>query len=117
MIVRRTLQGIHGAFELGVYIPCVGRVEFVLKFGLTGDKCIHLIGILKHIGVGKTLVHLVKLCEKIHYGLHTFAHHLDNRLRRIKLRILLKIAHRVAGREHNLALEALVNTCDDLQQR
>ncbi len=117
LIVRRTLQGVHGPLELGVYVPGVGCVQTVLKFGLTRYQRIHLVGILKHVGIAESLIHAVKLSEHVHDRLHALAHHLNHGLLRIELRVLLQISHRIAGREHHLALIALVYAGYDLQQR
>ncbi len=117
LVVGRTLQGVHGALEFRVDVPGVGRVELVLKLGLTGQQGIHLVGILKHIGVAKRLVYLVKLGDEVHDGLHALAHHFDDGLFGVELRVLLQIAHRVARREYHFALIALVDAGDNLEQR
>ena len=117
LIVRRTLQGVHGPLELGVYVPGVGCVQTVLKFGLTGEQGVHLIGVFEHIGVAERFIDLVKFSKEVHDGLHTFAHNLDDSFLRVELRVLFEIAHGVAGREDNFALIALVNACYDFQQR
>ncbi len=111
------MQGIHSTFELGVDVPGVGGIEFVLKFGLTGEQGVHLIGVFEHIGVAERFIDLVKFSKEVHDGLHTFAHNLDDSFLRVELRVLFEIAHGVAGREDNFALIALVNACYDFQQR
>ena len=117
LVVGGALQGVHGALELGVDVPCVGGVELVLKLGLACQQRIHLVGIIEHIGVAEALVHLVELGQEVHDGLHALAHDLDDGLRGIELGILLEIAHRISGREDDLALIALVDACDYLEQR
>ncbi len=117
LIVGRTLEGVHGAFQFGIYIPCICGIKLVLKLGLTGQKGVHLVRIIKHFGIGKRLVDLVKLSQKIHDGLHSLTDNLDHRLFRVKLRILFEVAYGVTGRKDDLALIALVNPRDDFQQR
>ena len=45
------------------------------KFGLTRYQRIHLVGILKHVGIAESLIHAVKLSEHVHDRLHALAHH------------------------------------------
>ena len=80
LVVGRTLQGVHRAFEFGVDVPCVGSVELVLKFGLTGDKGVHFVRVFEDIGVGEAFVDFVKLGKQIHDGLHTFSDNFDHSL-------------------------------------
>ncbi len=116
LVVGRTLEGVHGALQAGVDVPSVGSVELVLKLSLTLDEGFHLVGILEHVGVAECFVYLVELSKEVHYGLHTFAHNLDNRLGGVELGILLKIAHGVAGRPYHFALIALVDAGDDFEK-
>ncbi len=116
LIIGRTLQSVHRTFELAVYVPCVGSVKLVLKLSLTLDESVHLVGILKHIGIAECLIHLVKFSKKVHNRLHALSHHLDHSLVRFQLRLLFKIAHRIARREYDLALILLVNAGYNLQQ-
>ena len=53
LVVGRTLEGIHGALELGIDVPGVGGVELVLKLCLASEESVHLVGVLKHVGVTK----------------------------------------------------------------
>ena len=116
LVVGRTLERVHRAFELTVDIPCVSSIELILQFSLTRNQGVHLIGIFQHIGVSEGLVDLVKLSEQIHDGLHTFAHNFKHGLVRIELRLLLKVSHRITWREYNFALIFLVDTCYNLEE-
>lgn len=91
------MQRVHGALELAVDVPRVGGVELVLQFCLTCNQRIHLVGIIKHIGVAKCLVDLVKLGKEVHYRLHTFAYNLNYSLVGVKLGFLFEIADRITG--------------------
>lgn len=108
LVVRRTLECIHGAFELRIDVPRIGSVDFVLEFGLTGYELVHLVGVVEHIGVSESLVDLLKLSKQVHDWLHAFAHHLYDRLVGVEFGFLFKIPYRIARREHHLALIALV---------
>ncbi len=116
LVVWRALQGVHGAFELGINVPGIGSVELVLKFGLAGDESFHLVGVFKHLGVGESFVYLVEFGQKIHDGLHAFAHYFDHGLFGVELRLLFQIAYRVTGREYHFALIILVDTGNYLEQ-
>ena len=116
LVVGRTLQSIHGAFELGVYVPCIGSIKGILQFCLTGYQRIHLVGIVEHVGIAERFVDAVEFCQEIHDRLHSLADHIDHRLVGIKLWILLKVAHGIAGGENHFALIALVESGDDFQQ-
>ncbi len=117
LVVGRTLQCVHSALELGVDVPGVGGVEFVLKLGLTVHERLHLVGILEDLGVAELLVDLVELGKEVEHGLHPFANHFDDGFLRVELRILLKVPHGIAGREHHFALETLVDSGNDFQKR
>ena len=88
-----------------------------MQLGLASNQGIHLVGILQHFGVAEGFVHAVVLSQQVHDGLHAFAHHLNHGLGGVELRLLFEVAHGVAGREHHLALVALVYAGDDFQQR
>ena len=54
LVVRRTLQGVHGPFELGVYVQAsAASRRSSQKFGLTRYQRIHLVRILKHVGIAE----------------------------------------------------------------
>ena len=110
-------SGGHCRASIAVDVPCVGRVEFVLKFGLTGYECVHFVGIVEHVGVAERLIDFVELGEQVHDRLYAFAHNFDYGLVGVKLRILFEVAHRVARGEHHFALILLVDSCYDFQQR
>ena len=117
LIVGRALEGVHGALQTRVDVPCVGGVESVLKLALPLNQGVHLVGILQHVGVGEGGIHLVELAQEVHHRLYALAYHLDYRLRGIELGFLLEVAHGIAGREYHLALIILVDAAYYLQQR
>lgn len=117
LVVGRALEGVHGALQAGIYVPGVGGVEGVLKLALALDEGIHLVGVLKHVGVGEGGVHLVELTEQVHYRLYAFAYNLYYGFGWVELRLLLKIAYRVAGREYHFPLVILVDSGDNFQKR
>ena len=117
LVVGRTLQGVHGAFELRVDVPRVDGVEFILKLGLTGDEGVHLVGILENVGVAEAEVDGVKLGHEVHDGLHALAHDLDDGLVGVELRVLLEVADAITGREDDFALEVFVDAGDYLEKR
>ena len=117
LVVGRTLEGVHGALKLGVDVPCVGGIKGVLQLGLAGDEGIHLVGVLKHIGVGESLVHLLELGQEVHDGLHTLAHNLDDGFFGVQLGLLLQVAHSVAGCPHHFAAVVLVDAGYDFEER
>ena len=110
LVVGRTLQGVHRAFELAVDVPRVGGVEFVLKFGLACEQRVEV-----GVRVGESLVHTVEFGKHVHDRLHALAHDVYHRLFRVESGILLEVAYRVAGREHHFSLVFLVDAGDNLQ--
>ncbi len=117
LVVGRTLESIHSAFELGVDIPGVGSVELILKFGLTGDECVHLVGVFKYIRVSESFVDFFEFGKEVHDGLHSFAHDLDYGFARVEVRLLLEIADRVSRRENDFAAVVFVDAGYDLEKR
>ena len=117
LVVGRTLEGIHGALEFGVYIPCVGGVEMVLKLGLALDQGIHLVGIFEHLGVAERLVHLVEFCQQVHDRLHAFAHYFYHGLVGVEFRVLLEVSHGISGSPYHFAAIILVDSGYDFEQR
>ena len=116
LVIGRTLEGIHSPLQLGIDIPGVGGVESVLKFPLALDELVHLVGVLKHVGVPESHVHLVELPQQVHNRLHTLADNLDDGLFRVELRFLFKVTDGVAGSENDLSLIVLVDSGNDFQQ-
>ena len=117
LVVRRTTQRVHGAVQTVVDVPGIGRVKFVLQFGLTLYQLVHLVLVLQYFGVAERVVHLVIFHQQVHDMLHAFLHHLANRLVGVKLRVLLQIADAVTGREHHIALIGFVDAGYDLEER
>ena len=116
LVIGRTTQRIHGALELIVDIPGIGGIELILQLGLAVDELVHLLRVLKHLRISKGIVDLIILLQELHDGGHALLYNLAHRLVGVKFGILLKVAHRIARREHHLALIALVETGDNLEQ-
>ena len=111
LVVGRTLQGVHGALEFRVEVPCVGGIKLVLKFGLTGEEFVE-------VGVRFAESHVdgVVFGQHVDDGLDALADNFDNGLVGVELRFLLEITDRVSGRENDLSLIRLVYAGDDFQQ-
>ena len=81
-------------------------------FALPVHQLVHV-----RVGIAEGVVDLVELFEQIDDRLHALLDDLADGLRRIELRLLLEEADGVAGREHGLAEEVLVDAGEDAQQR
>ena len=106
------LKRVHGLTELGIDVPAVGGVDLVLQLAHLGHEGIHVAIRIAHL--------LADLVEAIDLGKQVAECHtdvLDDRLVVIERRLLLKQAHRVAGREARLAVGDLLLTRHDLKQR
>lgn len=68
LVFGRTAQGVHGAFELVVDVPGITGVDSVLEVGLAGHKGIHLVGVVKNLGIAKLHVHLFILGQQVEHG-------------------------------------------------
>ena len=117
LVFGRTAQRIHRTFQLAVQVPCVCSVNDILQFGLAGEKRIHLFRIFIIFRKPELLVDFFIFRQCVHGALHTFHHHLLDRLFIVELRFLSQIAHRIARRENHFALIVLVQSGDNLQQR
>ncbi len=84
---------------------------------MTGDECVHLVGVFEHVGVAESLVNFLELGEKVHDGLHALADNLDDGLVGVEVRFLLKIAYGISGSEHYFAAVVFVDTGDDFKKR
>ena len=110
-IGRGAAQRGHGDVQMGIEIPGVDLVEFVLQFGLLGDQ-----GVEVGIRFGKFGVDLVVLGEHIHDGLQRAADDFDDGLGLVELRFLLEIADTVALGHGDLADVIGVDAGHDAQQ-
>ncbi len=97
LVVGRALEGIHGAFEFGIDVPCVGGVEGILQFALALDEGIHLVGVFKYVGVGECRVYIVEFLKQVDDRLHTFAYDFDYRLAGGEPGFLFEITYGIAG--------------------
>ena len=86
---------------------------FLSQFALTLYECVHLV--VRH-GLGELHIDMLVFLQQVCDLLHSFPYHLDDGLVRVHLRLLLQIAHRIAGGPDYLALVGLLHSCDDLHQ-
>ena len=84
------------------------------EFTLALDESVHLVVVHR---LAELEADLLVLLEHIHYLLHAFAHHFDNCLGIIEMRLLFEVADAVAGGEDHLAVGGGFQPCDDLHQR
>ena len=98
---RRTLQGIHRPFQLGVQLPAVAVLYLLGQLALSLYEGVHLV--VRH-GLGKFHVDLLVFPQQVGHLLNSFLDHLDDGLVRVHLRLLLQISHRVARCPDHLAL-------------
>ena len=117
LVFRRTAQRVHCAFQLVVDVPSVGCVELVLQLRLPVYQLVHLVGVLKHVGVGEALVHLVEFLQQVEHRLHALLHDFLDGFRRVEFRVLLQVSYAVSRGEYHFSLILLVDTRDNLQQR
>ena len=87
-----------------------------MQFTLTCKQLVHLVLVLVVFRQAELLVDFLVFLQGIHDVLHALFDDLPHGLRVVQLRFLRQVAYRVAGREHHVALVALVQPCDDFQQ-
>ena len=105
------LQGIHSLAELGIDIPAIGGIDFVLELAHFGHEGIHVAVRVAHL--------LADLIEAIDLGDHVakcHAHVLDDGLVVVERRLLLQDAHGVAGGEPGITVGDLLDAGHDLEQ-
>ena len=110
---RRTIQSVHRPFELGVYLPAAEMLDLLGQLALTLYESVHLVVVHRLHELEGDLVIFI---EDIHDLLDPFLHDLDDRLVGIHLRLLLKVANRIARRPDHLATVGFLHACDDLHQ-
>ena len=115
-IGRRTLQGIHCPFQLGIDFPTVTVLDFLGEFSLAFDEGIHPVRVFHHFRVAEGIVDFLILLEEVHHFLHSFLHYFEYGLVRIHLRFLLQIANGVARSPYDLALVGFLHTGYDFEQ-
>ena len=111
-IGRRAAQGIHGLLQLGVQIPGVAVVDFLLQLAHLSEE-----GVVVGVGVGHLRGDLV---ESVDHGLglgHALLDVLQHRLGLVEHGLLHEDADGVAGREQRVSVGDLVNAGHDLEQR
>ena len=109
-------QGGHGAFQLAVQIPGVCTVNDVLQLALACEELVHLVLVLVVFGQSELLVNLFIFGQRVHNVLYAFLYGFHYGLLIVQLGVLFKIAYRVAGAPHYVALIALLNSGNDLHQ-
>ena len=110
---RRTLQGVHGPFQLGIHFPAVAVLNLLGQFTLPLYQSGHLL--VRH-RLGELHVHLLVFLQQIHDFLHAFLHHFKHGLVVIHPRFLLQIPYRVPRSPDHLTLIGLLHSGDYLQQ-
>ena len=84
---------------------------------MTREEGVHLILVLVVLRHAELGVDILVFLEGIDDMLHAFLDNLTHGFRIIELWLLGQVAHAVAGSEDDIALVALVETGNDLQQR
>ncbi len=107
LVGRRAAQRVHRLLELGVDVPGVGRVEFLLQMAHLFHE---LIGVVGGHQLGDLVVP-VELALDRHAGLDVLA----DRLGLVELRLLHQDADGGAGRQQRVAVVGLVDAGHDLQ--
>ena len=105
------LQGIHSLAELGIDIPAVGGIDFVLELAHLGHEGVHVTVRVAHL--------LADLIEAIDLGDHVakcHAHVLDDGLVVVERRLLLQDTHGVAGGKSGIAVGDFLDAGHDLEQ-
>ena len=88
-------------------------LDLLGQLALALDKSVHLVVVHRLHELEGDLVIFI---EDIHDLLDPFLHDLDDRLVGIHLRLLLKVANRIARRPDHLATVGFLHTGDDLHQ-
>ena len=116
LVFGRTTEGVHGALQLAVEVPGIGRVNDVLQLGLAGEELVHLVLVLIIFGQAKLLIDFLVFCQRVHNRLHAFHYNFLYGLGGVEVRFLGQIPHRISRREHHFALIGLIQSGDNLQQ-
>ena len=111
---RRTVQGIHSPFELRIQLPSIAVVYLLGKLALPFYKSGHLLVVHR---LAELQIHLLILLQQVNRLLHALLNHFQYGLVLIHLRLLLKVAHTIAGAPYHFAAVGLVQACDDLHKR
>ena len=114
LLVRRwALQGIHGALQLGINLPAVYMLDLLGEFPLALDEAVHFIVV--H-GLHELEGNVVVLLQDVHDLLNTLLDHFQHGFLRVHLRLLLQVAHAVAGRPHHLAFVGFLYAGNNLEE-
>ena len=111
---RRTVQGIHSPFELRIQLPSIAVVYLLGKLALPFYESGHLLVVHR---LAELQIHLLILLQQVNRLLHALLNHFQYGLVLIHLRLLLKVAHTIAGAPYHFAAVGLVQACDDLHKR
>ena len=113
LVRRRALQGIHGALQLGIYLPSVYMLDLLGEFSLALDETVHFIVI--H-GLHELEGNVVVFLQDIHHLLNTLLDHFQHGFFRVHLRFLLQVAHAVAGCPDHLSFVGLLYAGNDFEE-
>ena len=89
-------------------------IELLLNFALALEKLVHII--VGH-GLGEFGVDLFELLQQLDGFLNGLLYDLTDGSAIVDQRLLFEIADGIAGRQHGLAVDLLVHTGHDAQQR
>ena len=117
LVVWRAAKGVHGDAQLGVELPRVEGIDFVLDGRLAVHELLHLVGIIEDLLVHELHVDLLVLLQHVHNFLRAFLHDFSHRLGFIQLRLLREITDGVPIGPHHVTLECLVQACNDFHHR
>ena len=88
LVVWRAAKGVHGDAQLGVELPRVEGIDFVLDGRLAVHELLHLVGIVQDLFVHELHVDLLVLLQHIDNFLRAFLHDFAHRLGFVQLRLL-----------------------------
>ena len=87
-----------------------------MQLRLTIHQGVHFVWVFEHFGVAKAFVDFLEFLEQVDRLADALLDDLLDRPPGLQMRVLLEVAHRVAGREDNFALIVFVESGDDLEQ-
>ena len=112
-IGRRTLEGVHSPFELGVDLPTTKVLNLLCKDSLTFYETVHLIVIHRLAELRRDII---VFGECIHDLLDSLLHYFEDGLFRIHLRFLFQIPDGISRSPDHFTLVGFFDTGDDLEK-
>ena len=91
-------------------------LDFLGELSLTLDKRVHPVGVFEHLRVAERVVQILIFPKEIHHFLHSFLNDFKHGLLRVHLRLLFKVAYRVAGSPYNFSLVGFLHSGNDFEQ-